>query len=242
MPNNLKSDLINGAFSQLRISGMTINPNGDDLELALERLEDMASESPFCETGYYFEEDPDLNTPHNVPRKCWQGFKTNLAVRLMPDFGKGRQPDAVLQKQANAGLSTISAFTAKIPFTQYPTRMPKGRGYGYQNRFFRPEDIAPISCETRRMYIDDVQTFTESFADYLRSGETISSYTITSDTGLTVSGDSNTNTAVSFTVTATGTSSTGGDPLLELKIVVTTSDSRLKTKIINFELIDSDIT
>lgn len=246
MPNNLKVDFINGAFGELRISGITLNPSPEELEMALEVLEDMASESPYSSTGYYFEESPDPNTPHNVLRKFWRGFKTNLAIRLMPYFGKGFKPDGQLIKNANASLSQMYAGVATVPRIQAPARMPLGSGSSLKrwSRFAIPGDVAPISPETVRMYIDDVQTFTESFAAYLRDGETISSYTITADTGLTVSGDAiaTGDTAIDYTVTADGSSDTGGDPLLELKIVITTSDSRLNTRIINFELIDSDIS
>jgi len=241
LPNNLKVDFLNEAFSQLRISGITINPSVEELEKALERLEDMASEIPFSQTGYYFEEDPDPNTPHNVPRKYWQGFKTNLALRLMPDFGKGFNPDKSLVSQANASLSSIYAGTAQRPQIQYPSRMPSGKGTARWSRFFVPSAVAPISPETVRMYIDDVQDFIESFAAQMLSGETISSYTIEADTGLTIGGDVSGDSTVSFTVTATGTSDTGGDALLELKIQITTSEARKITRIINFELLDSDI-
>lgn len=246
MPNNLKVDFINGAFSELRISGITLNPSPEELEMALEVQEDMASEAPFNATGYYFEEEPDPNTPHNVPKKFWRGFKTNLAVRLMPHFGKGFKPDGQLIKNANASLSQMYANTARVPQIQYPARMPLGHGSSLRrwSRFAIPWEVAPISPETVRMYIDDVRSFTESFASYLLLAETISSYTIETDTGLTVSGDAldSDSTAITFTVTATGSSETDGDPLLELKIVVTTSGGRKNTRIINFELLDSDIS
>jgi hypothetical protein len=245
MPSNLKGDFVNGAFSQLRISGITVVPSPEDLELALERLEDMASESPFSSTGYYFEDEPDPNTPHNIPRKYWQGFKAILALRLMPDFGKGAAPDPMLIKQANAGLSTISAGTARIQQIQYPARMPKGSGTtlrsGRWTRFFTPEVLAPIVPETVRMYVDDIRSFTESFASYLLDGETISSYTIDSDTGLTITADANADPDITYTIRADGSSPTGGDAFLQVKIVVTTSGGRKETRIINFELLASDI-
>lgn len=241
MPSNTKGDLINGAYSQLRISGITRNPTPEDLELALDRLEGMASQTPFSRTGYAFEDEPDPNTPHNVPRKYWQGFTTNLAVRLMPDFGKGEKLDQSLLRQANASLSYMSAGTARVQRTQYPPRMPMGSGSRW-GRFFIPVEVAPVSPETVRMYIDDIRSFSESFAAYLLDGETISSYTIDSDTGLTITADANADPDITYTIRADGSSSSGGDPLLEVKIVITTSGGRKETRIINFELIDSDIT
>lgn len=246
MSSNLKGDFIVGAFSQLRISGLTVDPSPEDAELALQRLEDMGSEIPFVSTGYYREDLPDPNTPHNVDRKFWNGFHTCLAIRLMPDFGKGFQPDPILMKQASAALSQMYCQTAQRPQMQYPSRMPRGSGttrrwYRWTN-FFIPESVAPISPDTIQMYIGDISDFTESFASYLLSGETIASVTITATDGLTVTTSSNTDSDVTYTIQAVGTTDSSGNPLLQLKMVVVTSSGRQVTRIINFDLTDSTIS
>ena len=42
--------------------------------------------------NYAFEDTPDTGTPHNMERKHWFGFETNLALRLLMDFGKPVPP------------------------------------------------------------------------------------------------------------------------------------------------------
>ena len=100
MANNLKSDIIDGAYSQMRISGITVDPGASDLVLALRRLDGLASE--LCGrkvyTGYYFEEEPDITSPSGIDRKYWYSFECILAMRLLSDFGKGMKPDPMLEK------------------------------------------------------------------------------------------------------------------------------------------------
>ena len=179
----LKIDLINGAYSKLRISGLTVIPGGEEIALGLERLEDMAEQwegRNVC-TGYFFEENPDPNTPHNVPRKFWSAYKANLAMRLVPDFGK--QIDPSLAKEAAAGFSFVSAKTALIREVNYPSRQPIGSGnslrYSRYTRFYVTPREAPLSCETVTMFIDDIDDFFFDFSAYLVASEDIATYTLT---------------------------------------------------------------
>jgi hypothetical protein len=241
----LKVDLINGAYKRLRISGITKSPTPENLELGLDQLENMAEEfrgRNIC-VDYNFEDTPDLNSVHNIERKYWYAFETNLAVRLFADFyGDKPVPPTLLISQQQS-FSFLSASTAPIRATQYPARQPRGSGsslkYNRWQRFYRPAAEAPLSCETNTMYKSEVDDFVEHFDAYLNDGETISSFAITADTGLTINSSSNATPDINYQILATGTS--GNDTLLRVKIVVTTSDSRVETRFINFELLDSDL-
>lgn len=240
----LKSDIINGAFSQLRISGLTLGASTEDLTLALETLEDLAREleaSNIC-VGYAFEDEPDLNTPHNMERKFWAPFKTVLASRLLDDFGKADKPAAAsLLRRAGGAYSFLAARTAPMKQVRRPTRHPIGAKIGPYQRFYKIVEEAPLGCTTNVMYIDDVEDFEESYAAWLKDGETISSYTIEADTGLTINSDSNTDTVVSYQIQADGSEIDIVNELLEVKIIVTSSDSRILTRIINFRLKSAEI-
>jgi hypothetical protein len=242
---NTKADIINGAYSLMRISGITVNPSGNDLTLALERLEDMAAEfeGRNIVTDYNFELAPETTSLHNLQRKYWFAYKANLAVRLLPDFGK--QPNPILLTQQQSSFSFLSGDTAPHRESTPSPRMPIGSGNALRryrwNRYYRPEAEAPLSAETMIMYIDDIKSFTESFSAYLDAGETIASYTIIADIGLTISNDSNTDELVIYTITATGRSDGSQIGLLQVKIVVTTSAGRIETRIINFSLLQSDV-
>jgi len=236
-----KTDIINNAYSKLRISGLTIVPSNEDNELALDRLESLAAEleGRNINIGYAFEETPDLNTPHNVDRKFWASLEDILALRLCPDFGKLPSPTVIAG--ANTGAAFLSSNTAIKRQTQYPSRMPIGSG----NRRFRqpvrfnvetPE--VPMSAKSKTMNIDDVNDFVESFTSYLKHAETISSFTIEADTGLTIvsSAISDNDNEIEYRIQADTASN-----FLQVKIVVTTDDSRIETRLIDFEVIDTEL-
>lgn len=242
MPNDLKGDIVNGAFSQMRISGITVEPGPSELTLALRRLESLANElygRNVC-TGYYLEDDPDLNTPCGLDRKYWYPFECILAQRLLSDFGKGMTPEPMLIKNASAGLSFLYSNTANPRQVQYPSRQSVGAGnrpIAGRRRFFTPVSEAPNTCQTNRMYIGDIDDFTEHFDSYLVEGESISSYTIEAETGLTIVSDSDTSPDIFYQIQAVG--GTSSDGLLRVKIVMTTDAGRITTRVINFELTES---
>ena len=238
MPNDLKGDIINGAYSQMRISGMTIIPGPDDIATALRRLEAMANE--FCarniDTGYYFEEEPDVNSKCGLDPKFWYTFECILATRLVSDFGKGAQDkiDPILFKNASAQISFLYAATANPRQIQYPGRQSMGAGnsqFSRFSKFYTPFTEAPNVCATNRMIIDDIDDFVEHFNSYLKSDEEIDSYSIEVDTGLTVISDSKDGSDILYRIQADS-----GGSVLHVKIVVITDDDRVITRIINFEV------
>lgn len=239
----LKSDRIIDAYSQMRISGLTVNPSPEDEKLALNRLEDMAAEFEsrnIC-TGYNFEETPDPNSPTNVPREFWQMFSTNLAIRLV-DFNKVIPP--LLIAQASQSLSNASSISARKRLKEVlpPRRMPLGSGNTLRtnryNRFNRPVAPPPSECETNDMFIDDINNYTETFDAYLDAGEIIDSFELTADAGLSVQGTpTNTDTAVNYQIKAVNTVTTGA--WQQVKIVMTSSTGRVETRFINFSVSDN---
>lgn len=225
----LKSDHINDAYSQLRISGITVNPTPANQQLALTRMENMLAQFDF-DVGYNFEETPDMNTESGVGRKHHHMIATNLAVRLIPDFNK-QVPDTLMRQSMGAYSASVSAVAAEnIKQVQPSSRMPRGSGnhrrYTPSNRYnTEPEvikDAIPLT-------VGDVEDYTESYSAYL-DGETISSFTITVTSELTLNSSSNTDDVVSYRITA-ATDGTGS-----VTIVITTSSGRKTTRIKYFEV------
>lgn len=232
-----KNDIILGAYSQLRISGITRAPTPEDLETALDRLEDMAAQfNATMPIGYFFEDQPNPNSDSGVPRALAQTFKTNLATRLIPDFNK--EVPVVLLAQASASLSFMASISAaqRIRQVQYPDRMPTGSGNSHWSRwarFYRSSGNEPLNSANQSMYIGDINTFTEHFDAYLdeSSSEEIASYSIVADSGLIISGDSNTPTDVIYTVQAGTPSGADNTNVLQITIIVTTTTGRVQTRI-----------
>lgn len=238
-----KGDLINKAYTKSRISGLTSNPTPEDNELALDELEGMAAmffANDIC-TGYNFEDTPSTASLHNLTRSHQRAYISNLAFWLHSAFGK--QPPQTLILQQQSDYSFLSSDTAKVREVQYPSRQPRGSGstlrWNRWRRYFKPVAEVPLTCESNTMTIGDVDDFVEHFDSYLNEGETIASYTIDSDDGLTISNDTLSSPDVSYRVTATGSGENQSNTLLQVEIVATTSDTRIETRIINFELIDT---
>ena len=231
-----KAEIIQAAYYRMRISGLTVEPSAEDMNLALHRLENMSEEwrAQNIRTGYKFEDSPLATTRHNVPRKWWSAYESNLAFRLLMDFGK--EPPATLMIEKATTFSMLSAQTAQISVTEYPSRQPMGAGNRFK-RFYATQTVAPNKGIINTMYWGDTNDFVEHFDAYLEFGETVASYTIAADDGLTIESDSLATPDVSYQITA---DSDSGINAAKVTIVATTSDSRVETRIINFSLVDPD--
>ncbi|MFV2055131.1 MAG: packaged DNA stabilization gp4 family protein [Thiohalomonadales bacterium] len=225
-----KIDIITDAYSQMRISGLTVQPTVNDIRIALSRLEAMMAElevRTIC-LGYNFEETPDTNTESGVILGFLLMMSTNLALRLIPDFNK-QIPDELRQK-AKASLSLASSFSAKnnLRQVQYPSRQPIGGAnvlrFASRQRYYHPEPNIPSDCKTRYMKVGDINDFTESYKAYLKN-ETIASYILTATSSLTKISYSNTDDVISYRLKATGRIGTN-----YIKIVMTTSSGRINTR------------
>jgi hypothetical protein len=231
-----KNDLLISAFEEIRISGITVNPTPADKALALRHLETMMAQLEgrnIC-VGYNFEDTPNMNSPSNVDRAYWYPIIMLLADRLLPSFGKVATPE--FARNRSGAQSYLSSVCAKLHPVPHSSRMPKAPG----PYFYPASDPGPaLNCTTHTMYIGDTDDFTESFISYLAAGETIASYVLTADTGLTVDSESLSTPIVSYRITADGNN--GVEETLQAKIVATTSDDRVITRLINFQLVSADV-
>lgn len=238
-----KAEIINDAYSLMRINGLNLDPSSSDLSLALSRLETMAAEfeGRNIQTNYNFENTPDANSEHTMARKFWHSYAANLAIRLISDFGK--DIPASLLSQARAGFSFLSSATAIVTPVAYPRRQPIGSGnrrYRYRQRYYSQTVNIPNEGDSVYMYVDDINDFTEDFSDYIIDAETIASFTIEADDGLTIVSSSLSSPVVSYQINAAGTD-TSADNFQQVKIVATTSTGRVITRIRNFALTEVEI-
>ena len=234
----LKIDLIKDAYSQLRISGLTVEPTPEDLELALNRLEQMAAEwqsRNIC-SGYNFEDEPDPNSDSLIDRAAWFAYSTNLGVRLLADFGKSAAPESAgIVRQAALSLSTLSGVSAMNRLNQvsYPDRQPVGSGNRW-SRWYRFYRSVPTSQSITLMLEGDIADFTEHFDSWLNTqeNEVIDSYTIMSSSGrLVIVSDDNTDIDVNYRLQADSPSNQE-----QITIIVTTSAGRKQTRYRHFQI------
>jgi hypothetical protein len=234
MSQNFKVDRINAAYSKLRISGVTVDPTPEDLELALQELENMMSEINIS-IGYNFEDEPDPNSPLGVDRKYWNMINTNLAIRLIADFNKA-VPGALVA-QANQSMSAAVGYAAadRVRQVQYPSRMPSGSGntnrFGRWYRFAHPVQLPPNDKETVIIEPGDVDDYRIDFSAYLED-EVIASYLIEATNGLTIDSSSNDSPVINYRVTVAD----GAQVWQQVKVTITTDLGRVQYQTVNFEV------
>ncbi len=236
-----KVDLMRDAYSQLRISGLTVDPTTEDLEISLWRMENMLAEwQPRMDLGYNFEDQPDPNSPSNLRRPYWHGIATNLAKRLIPDFNKAVPQELI--NQASQSYSAISGMYAKerINEVNYPTRMPQGSGntlkYNRWARFYRLSDPFTNTTNLTEAFKGNINDFVEHYDAYLNEGETIDTYTITADVGLDLVSDTNTDDEIQYRLKFTGSDERDVNSVRQVTIVMTTTSGRVETRYRLFEI------
>lgn len=227
-----KIQIIIDAFNELRINGITSDPDAEDNALALARLEDMMYELP--DLGYVFEDTPDYNTFTGL--QPWANYPVAmlLAMRIAPPFGK--VPETMM-RQASAALSGLMNKIARPSRVAYPSRQPLGLG----NRrfpefmFFPPSEQAPQNSIV--VTIGNVTPdFTINFINdiNLNGSEIISSYSYTVTNGLVVSNDSNSDTAVTMDIAFPVRG------ICSLNVTVTGSLGTVVTKTIYFNVVEAN--
>lgn len=244
MAQYLKGDCVNNAYIELRISGLTKIPGKEENKLALRRLEGMMNEylkRNIC-VGFNLEDAPDLNSSAGIPAEYRESIELCLARRLLSSFGKGAMDkvDPELLKRQSAAFSFLSSSTAPKRQTQAGSRMPLGSGNTLRNfrhrRFNRPVSQVPLSCASIKMTVGETRDFIEHFDSFLVDAETIASYTIDADTGLTIVSDSLSTPDVNYRINAVGSNPEGHDTFLQVLIIATSSTGRIESRTINFEL------
>lgn len=246
MPQKTKGEHINDAYSRLRISGITVNPNASDNEKALERLEDFIAE---CEglnmcLNYNFEQEPDPSTRSGIAAQFNNMVASNLAVRLAPDFGKGLRMDPELKAQATFSWSNALARTAKVNPSTRSRLSPYGSGNSLSSYNIRYVEAvpAPISCKTEQLEKGITKSYSESWYDFLDidGGETIASFTIESSSGLTISSSAINADAdgVDFTVTP---SDSGWQRVIIQIITSNSTPNKADERVINFNITDNTV-
>lgn len=251
MTQYLKADCINNAYQEIRISGLTVQAGPEENKTALRKLEAMANEFEgrnVC-VNYNFEDTPDLNSSAGIETKYRESFELCLAVRLLSIFGKGASDkvDQVLFTRESGSWTFLSGTTAPIQRVQAPNRMPIGSGnerYGLRlSRFYKPTYTADPGCSTKKMIIGEINDYVEHFDSKMVNNELLASYTIESNDGLTILSDSISSSYydINYRIQAIGDTSDNPTGLYQIKIVATTDNNRVITRLITFELTEVDI-
>lgn len=244
-----KVDIIRGAYSQMRISGLTVQPTPEDLEVALMRLENMVAEWGVKNVliDYNFEDIPDPNSLTNVNSGYANALETNLAIRLIPDFNK--EVPAILYNLASGSYSTLSGAVAlqRLNQVRYPRRQPVGSGNSLRwnrwSRFYRVQNNElPNVNKAEKMFLNDINDYVERFDAYLDELEEIDTFNIQVDGGLELISSSleDTNKEIKYRIKAANPVDQYNNYISQVTIVVSTTKGRVDTRRIFFRIERAD--
>jgi len=218
-----KGDLVNGAYSIIRISGLTINPQPEQVTAGIQEADDLAGELLGMGVNVNWQYpaeygDSDTADTSGLTKEMAGPFKSILALRLLDLFGKPATP--TLATRADKGMRTLEQITVSVPDAELPSTIPFGSGneWDYRSRRFYPE--AAVNNDAQYVFRDDVLNYTEDFGPWLIDEELASVEWEVSNSGIDIQNvtfDTTTTTAqLTFTnlggftvcITATKTNST----------------------------------
>lgn len=235
-----KAEVINQAFDQLRISGITFIPSAAQTQKALGYLESMMAQwaSAYAfNCGYNFEITPNTASTCGPDLTFKDMMAANLAVRLAPSYGKEVPPS--LDEQATmgftAGLGIIAQLNSRMLLP--PERMPRGSGNTFRlpwwNRFSTPIPRAPVAYSTEYIQQGETLNLYTDFSDVLQ-GATILAFTVTADPLLTIDSDTLDSPRINYTVTAPANLTNTIGPWQQVQFNVSTSTGQTLIRTINF--------
>ncbi len=235
-----KVETINSAYTQLRISGLTVLPTPSNYALGLKTLEQFMAQTfgqQDLNINYNFEVTPDLNSQTGVELQYQNMMELSLAIRLIPPFNK--QVPQELKDLASGALTgaITSAMVANARMITPPRRMPIGSGNTFRgvfwNRYSIPVVPPPVESETIYLYQGMTQDYFSDFSAYLGAA-TISSFTMVVDPLLQLDASANASPRITFTITAPTQQTSTFGPWQQAKITMTDSLGRVLIRMINF--------
>jgi len=179
MTDVTKISVVNGAYSIMRISGLTTKASNEDIELALSVADDYAAQlkAQGLDTGWNQPStygESGANDISGVVPAVAGALKKLLALELSTAFGKMIPPS--LAVTASEGMRAIENMLVTVPDAQFSSTLPRGSGnhWGYRDREYYPEPAD--NFEAIYVIKDDVLNHLKSFVQWL-DGETLVSAT-----------------------------------------------------------------
>ena len=235
-----KGEIVTRALKKIRIIGMGIEADAEDLVDSVQELDLMFGAwrnkgvfIPYSDSPTYA--SPNPNQLSGLDDGDVQAVVLNLAVNLLDFYGK--TPTQTLKQQANLAYSSL--FSVILPTRDGNPYLPTGSGSSYiysycydYGRFFSTEQSPPTSEDTQLIAIGDTYDYTVSWDDWLQTGASVTAYTIDVSAGLTLVSSQLQENDVYFKVTGAykGTQT--------VKIKITSSDEgRVDNRIVYFNVI-----
>ena len=234
----LKIDIVNAAYEEIRISGLTSGPTPGEVTSAVRRLDNMIlgwQNKNLClsyiRSVSYSDIDPNQDSGINDTDMF--AIVANLAKNLCAKFGKVCDRQTLID--AKEGYDNL--FSAVVPERESDPYMPKGSGRPFGNTFahrfkYQSNDKnAPDDCDTFDLIVGQTDVFSVDFNNYLLEGNTIDSFTIDDGQGVEVLNSQEVDGFINFEAKGL----TGGFAPIKITVISTPSGRELP-ETINFNV------
>tara|TARA_R110002096_G_scaffold6702_2_gene30569 strand:- start:208 stop:927 length:720 start_codon:yes stop_codon:yes gene_type:complete len=186
-----KSDLVNGAYQLIRISGLTSAAVPEETIIGLQVADDLAGElSTTLNTGYvqpaeYGQSDPDDYS--GLTNQTAGPFKKLLAMELVDFFGK--QVPISLKMNADKGLRSLEQLLVNVLPMQNPGTLPIGSGneWDYRSDKFYPEPISDDGAIYHNT--TDVFQYAIDWSQWLAGANTLVTVEYEADVGIVLTNE-----------------------------------------------------
>ena len=152
-----KVDLVNRAYSKLKISGLTTNALPEEVKAAVDRLDDFVAALQW-DIGYIQPDQygkGDSQDDSGLTPDIVDPITTMLAEALAADFGDAKMAlvsAPVFQKMLSNASATLARKFVEIEGSKYPETLPVGTANEYPNNYsgyFYTEGVYPLENESR---------------------------------------------------------------------------------------------
>lgn len=165
-----KGALVNGTYALMRVSGLTVNPTPEDVEIALSVADDYAAElkGEGLDLGWQYPTDYGLSDPADnsgLTTEMAGPFKKLLFVQLCSAFGKD-VPMAVAAT-ASQGKRVLENILVSVPNAQNPPTLPIGSGNQdslFDDRFYGEP---PNNNDATYVYRGNILNYSHDFSAWL---------------------------------------------------------------------------
>lgn len=199
-----KGDLVQGTYSLMRISGLTVNPTPEDTTLALSVADDYAQELKGIglDVSWQIPESYGNSDPSDTSGLTVEmagPFKKLLMRELVLAFG--RETTQTLELIASKGMRALENIVVCVPDAQNPTTLPYGSGneWGYQDRKFFSEPV--VNNDAYYGFSGDVYNYSQDFSQWLVDADLVSVEWEVGNSGMTIANETFTETVASAELT-----------------------------------------
>lgn len=200
MPSKIQ--IVNGAYSIMRISGLTSEPSAEEKALAVQVLDDLMAElKSQLDTGYIQPMEygtSDFNDFSGLTAEMAGPIKKMLAREILTNFGKPITNE--LNMIYNDGLKRLEDLLVEVGPAQNPATLPIGSGneWDYRSNKFYNEpnnDDGAINYDK-----EDVFKLPIDWSSWLADISTLTSVTYEADSGINLTDEVITDTMSQVTI------------------------------------------